>query len=81
MTFLIATLSIILSLFFTYNLKQIIEKIRSGKITNKLSVLATTALIFHFFSIFAYFAFGYMALVLISEAYTLGCLIYLTGKK
>lgn len=81
MNFIIAFLSIILSLFFTYNLKKIIEKIKSGKITNKLSILATTALIFHFFSIFAYFTFGYTTLVLISETYTLICLIYLTGKK
>ncbi len=81
MNYVIAILSLVITLFFTYNFGAIIKKIKSGKQVNKLSLLATSSLIFHFLSLFLYFIFKCGILVLISEAYTLICLTYLLKKK
>lgn len=81
MNLLIAILSTIISLFFVYNIRELINKIQSGKIVNKHSVLATSALAFHFLSLSLYFFFDLEIIVLISQAYMLGCLIYLFKKK
>ena len=81
MNLLIAILSTIIALFFVYNFNELMNKIQSGKLVNKHSVLATSALIFHFLSISLHFFLDLEMIVLISQAYMLGCLIYLFKKK
>jgi len=78
---LISILSTIITIFFLYNLSELLKKIKDGKIINKNSLLATSALIFHFFSLALYFSFNMATIVLISQFYLLGCLIYLLKKK
>lgn len=81
MNILIATLSIFITLFFTYNFNELVKKIKNNKLINKHSVLATSALIFNFLSISFHFMFDLEIVVLISQIYLLGCLIYLFKKK
>ncbi len=81
MNAIISILSIVITAFFAYNFTEIIKKIRAGRSVNKLSLLATSSLIFHFLSISIHFIFDVEWLVLISEIYMLGCLLYLFKKK
>ncbi len=81
MNVLLSILSLLLCGFFAYNFNTIISKIRSGKIVNKLSLLATSSLILHFLSLTLYFIFNLEILVVLSETYMLFCLSYLLLKK
>ena len=81
MNFLIALMALIITAFFTYNFKEILKKIKEGKTINKLSLLATSTLVIHFFCLSIYFCFHLEFLVLFSELYMLGCLVYLLRKK
>lgn len=78
---IIAILSIIIAIFFIYNLQELIKKIKKGKTVNSHSLLATSALIFHFISLTIHFLFWVPLIVIISQIYMLGCLIYLFKKK
>ena len=81
MNTVIAILSILIALFFVYNFNELIRKIREGKVVNQHSLLATSALIFHFLSLTLHFTLNYTTLVLASQIYMLGCLIYLFKKN
>lgn len=81
MNFWIAILSLVIMFFFVYNFSEIVKKIKSGASVNKHSLLATSALIFHFLSLTLHFTFDYTTTVLASQLYLLGCLIYLFKKK
>lgn len=81
MNYLIALLALIITGFFSYNFKEILKKIKEGKSINKLSLLATSTLIIHFLCLSIYFWLNIELLVLLSEFYTLVCLIYLLKRK
>ena len=81
MNIILATLSFLISGFFIYNFNTIVAKIRKGKLVNKLSLLATSSLILHFLSLSLFFIYNNTLLILFSELYMLGCLIYLLRKK
>jgi len=79
--YIIATLALIITLFFSYNFKEILKKIKEGKNINKLSLLATSTLIIHFLCLAVYFWLDIKLLVLLSEFYTLICLMYLLKRN
>jgi 1,4-dihydroxy-2-naphthoate octaprenyltransferase len=81
MNFAISLFAIAIAYCFVNNLNEIMEKIKNGKKVNKLSVLATSTLIFHFACLSLYFIINMSIIILISEVYMLIVLLYLLYRS
>jgi len=79
--YLIASLYIVISLFFINNFKKIYLKLKEGKNINKNSLLATSSLIFQFIALAVHFFTENSQVVLISQMYLLFCVSILVIKK
>ena len=79
--YLISILYIAISLFFINNFKKIFLKLKDGKDINKNSLLAASSLVLQFISLAIYFFTQNTEVVLISQLYMLGCIIFLIVKK
>lgn len=79
--YLIASLYILISLFFMNNFKKIYLKLKDGKNINKNSLLATSSLIFQFIALAVHFATENSQIVLVSQMYLLFCVLLLIIKK
>lgn len=81
MNVVISSLYFIILLFFVYNFKELYSKIKSNKKSNKLSLLATSSLIFQFGSLGVHFVHDCENIIIASQLYLLGCILYLIYYK
>lgn len=85
MELVIVSLYLIITVMFLTNFMSLVNKlIKKSKKVNKLSLLATSSLIFHSMAMSLFFMGTSSSIVLVSQIYLLTCMIYIryfAGKK
>ena len=77
---LLAALCFVNLMLFIYNFRALLSKMKENR-SNKLSLLASSALIFQSGSLGLYFVYNIDGLVLASQIYILGVFLYLIHDK